>query len=82
MQPVKMYTGPYCTRAKQLLKSVGVTKIQEINISDNQDDFAEMQRLSGRRSVPQIFIGTTHVGGFTDIYAMHQRGELKSLLNK
>ena len=41
-----------------------------------------MQRLSGRRSVPQIFIGTTHVGGFTDIYAMHQRGELKSLLNK
>ena len=85
MQPVKMYTGPYCpycTSAKQLLKSVGVTKIQEINISDNQDDFAEMQRLSGRRSVPQIFIGTTHVGGFTDIYAMHQRGELKSLLNK
>ena len=85
MQPVKMYTGPYCpycTRAKQLLKSVGVTKIQEIKISDNQDDFAEMQRLSGRRSVPQIFIGTTHVGGFTDIYAMHQRGELKSLLNK
>ena len=85
MQPVKMYTGPYCpycTRAKQLLKSVGVTKIEEINISDNQDDFAEMQRLSGRRSVPQIFIGTTHVGGFTDIYAMHQRGELKSLLNK
>ena len=85
MQPVKMYTGPYCpycTRAKQLLKSVGVTKIQENNIRDNQDDFAEMQRLSGRRSVPQLFIGTTHVGGFTDIYAMHQRGELKSLLNK
>ena len=85
MQAVKMYTGPYCpycTRAKQFLASLGVKNIEEIDISNNPDAFVEMQRSSGRRSVPQIFIGNTHVGGFTDIYAMHQRGELEQLLHR
>ena len=51
---------------------MGVDHIEEINIQENPAYFAEMQQLSGRRSVPQIFIGSTHVGGYTDIYAMHQ----------
>ncbi len=83
MQPVKMYTGPhcpYCTMAKKFLASMGVDHIEEINIQENPAYFAEMQQLSGRRSVPQIFIGSTHVGGYTDIYSMHQRGELADLL--
>lgn len=84
MQPVTMYTGPYCpycTMAKQFLKSQGITEITEIRVDQNPADFAEMQQITGRRSVPQIFIGSTHVGGFTDLYAMHQRGELKALLH-
>lgn len=83
MQPVTMYTGPYCpycTMAKQFLKSQGITEITEIRVDQNPADFAEMQQITGQRSVPQIFIGDTHVGGFTDLYAMHQRGELKELL--
>ncbi|MDO5070584.1 MAG: glutaredoxin 3 [Neisseria zoodegmatis] len=84
MQPVTMYTGPYCpycTMAKQFLKSQGITEITEIRVDKNPADFAEMQQITGQRSVPQIFIGSTHVGGFTDLYAMHQRGELKALLH-
>ena len=84
MQPVTMYTGlycPYCSMAKKLLATVGVTEIKEIRVDQNPADFAEMQQLSGQRSIPQIFIGDTHVGGFTDLYALHQKGELEHLLN-
>ncbi|WP_369586744.1 glutaredoxin 3 [Kingella oralis] len=83
MQHVKMYTGtfcPYCTMAKQLFKQVGVDEIKEINVSRSPADFAQMQQLTGLRSVPQIFIGETHIGGFTDLYALHQKGGLLPLL--
>lgn len=84
MQSVTMYTGafcPYCTMAKKLLAAVGVSDIREIRVDQNPADFAEMQQRSGQRSVPQIFIGDTHVGGFTDLYRLQQQGELIELLN-
>lgn len=84
MQPVTMYTGafcPYCTMAKKLLASVGVSEINEIRVDESPEAFAEMQQLSGRRTVPQIFIGDTHVGGFTDLHQLQQQGGLDSLLN-
>ncbi|MDO5073919.1 putative glutaredoxin [Neisseria animaloris] len=83
MQPVTMYTGPYCpycTMAKKFLKSQGISEIKEIRVDHNPADYAEMQQITGQRSVPQIFIGSIHVGGFTDLYALHQRGDLKNLL--
>lgn len=85
MQPVKMYTGPYClycTMAKKFLKQQGVTDIEEIRVDQNPEDFSEMQQITGQRTVPQIFIGETHVGGFTNLYSLHQQGELQSLLNR
>ena len=84
MQPVTMYTGPpcpYCTMAKKLLASLGVSEINEIRVDRNPEDFAQMQRRTGQRSIPQIFIGDTHVGGFTDLYSLHQQGRLEALLN-
>lgn len=83
MQAVKMYTTglcPYCIRAKMLLKSKGVTKIEEIRIDQLPDARSTMMELTGRRTVPQIFIGSTHVGGFDDLYALDQQGGLMPLL--
>lgn len=83
MQPITMYTGPscpYCTMAKQFLKSLGVENITEIRVDQNPAGYSEMQQRTGQRSVPQIFIGETHVGGFTDLYALHQKGGLENLL--
>ncbi|EGV35622.1 glutaredoxin 3 [Neisseria weaveri] len=82
---IKMYTGPYCpycTMAKQFLKSQGITEIEEIRVDRSPELFAEMQQITGQRSVPQIFIGETHVGGFTDLYALHNQGKLDELLGK
>ncbi|MDK4574147.1 glutaredoxin 3 [Kingella kingae] len=84
MPEIKMYTGafcPYCTMAKQFLLQLGVQQIEEIRVDKNPDEFANMQQITGQRSVPQIFIGDTHVGGFTDLYALHQKGELMPLLS-
>ena len=84
MQPVKMYSGPfcpYCTMAKQFLKSQGVTEIEEIRVDKNPQDYAQVQALSGQRSVPQIFIGETHVGGCDDLIALDQAGKLLPLLS-
>ncbi len=84
MQAVKMYTTqvcPYCTMAKNLLKQVGVTKIEEIRIDEDPQARAKMMQLTGRRTVPQIFIGSTHVGGFDDLSALHKAGKLLPLLN-
>ena len=67
--------------SKRLLQAVGVKEINEIRIDGNPEVFAEMQQLSGQRSIPQIFIGDTHVGGFTDLYGLHREGRLDSLLN-
>jgi glutaredoxin 3 len=84
MQAVKMYTTavcPYCVRAKQVLKSKGVEQIEEIRIDMNPAARAEMMEITGRRSVPQIFVGTTHVGGCDDLMALDAKGELLPLLN-
>jgi len=83
MQPVKMYTidfCPYCTRAKQLLTARGVTEIEEIRIDQVQGERNRMMELTGRRTVPQIFIGATHVGGCDDLVALDGRGGLTPLL--
>ena len=67
MQPVKMYSGPfcpYCTMAKQFLKTQGVTEIEEIRVDKNPQDYAQMQALSGQRSVPQIFMPCTERAGW------------------
>ena len=77
MQPVKMYTTavcPYCIRAKQILKSKGVDQIQEIRIDVNPEERMKMMEATGRRTVPQIFIGQTHVGGCDDLIALDGRG--------
>ena len=84
MQPVKMYTTavcPYCIRAKQVLKAKGVENIEEIRIDTDPAQREVMMQATGRRTVPQIFIGDTHVGGCDDLIALDQRGELLPLLN-
>jgi glutaredoxin 3 len=84
MSAVKMYTTqvcPYCIRAKALLKQRGVTEIEEIRIDVNMAERQTMMALTGRRTVPQIFIGSTHVGGFDDLAALDQSGGLMPLLS-
>jgi glutaredoxin 3 len=84
MKPVKMYTTavcPYCIRAKQILKSKGVERIEEIRIDMLPDERMKMMEVTGRRTVPQIFIGETHVGGCDDLVALDGRGGLLPLLN-
>lgn len=84
MQPVKMYTTavcPYCIRAKQILKSKGVEAIEEIRIDMQPQERMKMMEITGRRTVPQIFIGDTHVGGCDDLMALDGRGGLVPLLN-
>jgi glutaredoxin 3 len=83
MNPVKMYTTqvcPYCVRAKALLKQRGVQTIDEIRIDTDPAARDEMMRITGRRTVPQIFIGETHVGGCDDLIALDQRGGLLPML--
>lgn len=83
MQAVKMYTTavcPYCVRAKQLLKARGVAAIEEIRIDTDPAQRQQMMDLTGRRTVPQIFIGTTHVGGCDDLMALDSQGGLMPLL--
>jgi glutaredoxin 3 len=84
MQAVKMYTTavcPYCIRAKQILKSKGVEQIEEIRIDMQPEERMKMMEITGRRTVPQIFIGETHVGGCDDLVALDGRGGLVPLLN-
>ncbi len=81
--PVRMYTTqvcPYCVRAKALLKQRGVTEIEEIRIDLDPAQRDHMMQITGRRTVPQIFIGATHVGGCDDLIALDQRGGLAPLL--
>ncbi|MDE2442150.1 MAG: glutaredoxin 3 [Betaproteobacteria bacterium] len=80
---VLMYTTavcPYCTRAKQLLKARGVTDIEEVRVDLDPERRDEMMQKTQRRTVPQIFIGDTHVGGCDDLHALDAAGKLKSLL--
>ena len=84
MQAVKMYTTqvcPFCIRAKSLLKQRGVEAIDEVRIDLDPSQRATMMEITGRRTVPQIFIGDTHVGGCDDLIALDQRGGLLPLLN-
>jgi glutaredoxin 3 len=84
MKPVKMYTTavcPYCIRAKQILKAKGVDDIDEIRVDMHPQQRAHMMQITGRRTVPQIFIGDTHVGGCDELMALDSRGGLVPLLN-
>lgn len=84
MQTVTMYTTavcPYCVRAKQILKARGVEAIDEIRVDVEPDQRLKMMEISGRRTVPQIFIGQTHVGGCDDLVALDGQGGLMPLLN-
>ena len=84
MQAVKMYTTavcPFCIRAKQILKSKGVSEIEEIRIDTDPVARDHMMQATGRRTVPQIYIGNTHVGGCDDLMALDHAGSLMPLLN-
>jgi glutaredoxin 3 len=83
MQAVKMYSTqvcPYCLRAKALLKQRGVDVIEDIRVDLDPSLRAEMMALTGRRTVPQIFIGDAHVGGCDELVALDRRGALTALL--
>jgi glutaredoxin 3 len=83
MTPVKMYTSnycPFCSRAKALLQQHGVSNLEEIVVDGQPEVRAHMTKLTGRTSVPQIFIGDTLVGGCDDLHALDARGGLLPLL--
>ena len=83
MQNVTMYTTavcPYCIQAKRILQSKGVAQIEEIRVDTRPEERVKMMGLTGRRTVPQIFIGETHVGGCDDLMALDARGGLVPLL--
>ena len=83
MPQVTMYTTqvcPFCVRAKALLKQRGVDEIEEIRVDLDPEQRQHMMSRTGRRTVPQIFIGETHVGGCDDLVALDQRGALQPLL--
>lgn len=83
MQAVKMYTTPtcpYCRRAKALLQARGVEAIDEIRVDLHPAERSVMMQITGQRTVPQIFIGATHVGGCDELVALDQRGQLVPLL--
>ena len=72
---------PYCVRAERLLEAKGVTLIEKIRVDLDPEQRVLMMQKTGRRTVPQIYIGDTHVGGFDDLYALDQAGQLDPLLN-
>jgi glutaredoxin 3 len=83
MQTVKMYstaTCPFCIRAKALLRRRGVETLDEIRVDEQPGERATMIRQTGRYTVPQIFIGATHVGGCDDLIALDRAGGLEPLL--
>jgi glutaredoxin 3 len=83
MKPVKMYATqscPFCHRAKALLAQRGVQAIEEIRVDLHPQERTTMVALTGQRTVPQIFIGDTHVGGCDDLFDLDDRGGLLPLL--
>jgi glutaredoxin 3 len=81
--PVRMYcTGscPYCQMAERLLRAKGVTALDKIRVDLEPARGAEMVERTGQRTVPQIYIGTTHVGGFDDLSALEDAGKLDAML--
>jgi glutaredoxin 3 len=84
MHPVRMFTTltcPYCVRAKALLVQRGVQQIDEVRVDLEPAERVRMMQLTGRRTVPQIFIGDTHVGGCDDLVELDRRGGLLPLLS-
>ena len=84
MVDIRMYCTafcPYCVRAEMLLKSKGVEEIDKISVDSMQNGFRDLIDLTGRRTVPQIFIGDRHIGGFDDLAALDARGGLDPLLD-
>lgn len=82
MKKVEIYTTqwcPYCHAAKDLLDSKGVA-YEEVDAADPEIRMAMVDRAHGRRTVPQIFVGETHVGGYDDLAALERRGQLDPLL--
>jgi glutaredoxin 3 len=73
---------PYCVRAERLLEAKGVTNINKIRVDLEPEQRMIMMERTGRRTVPQIYIGDTHVGGFDDMYALDQAGKLDPLLKQ
>ena len=85
MASVRMYTTqvcPFCIRAKALLKQRGVDQIDEVRIDLDPQQREQMMALTGRRTVPQIFIGETHVGGCDELVALDRSGGLEPLLQR
>lgn len=83
MSPVKMYCTavcPYCSMAERLLIKKGVSQIEKIRVDLDPALMHEMMQITGRRTVPQIYIGERHVGGFDDLSALDAGGELEPLL--
>ncbi|WP_308923439.1 glutaredoxin 3 [Janthinobacterium sp. J1-1] len=81
--PVIVYSTavcPYCIRAERLLEAKGVT-VQKVRVDLDPAERVKMMERTGRRTVPQIYVGDTHVGGFDDLYALDQAGKLDPLLN-
>ena len=80
---VRMYTTavcPYCNMAERLLKSKGVEEIEKIRVDLEPEQRVTMMEITGRRTVPQIYIGDTHVGGFDDLSALDRAGRLDTML--
>jgi len=80
---IRMYSTavcPFCVRAEMLLGSKGVTEIEKIRVDLDPRQREEMMNKTGRRTVPQIYIGDTHVGGFDELAALEHAGKLDSLL--
>lgn len=71
---------PYCVRAEQLLRAKGVTEIEKVRVDLDPGRRIEMMEKTGQRTVPQIYIGETHVGGYDDLAALDHEGKLDSLL--
>jgi glutaredoxin 3 len=84
MSAVKMYTTamcPYCQMAERLLTSKGVAALEKIRVDLEPARRAEMMERTGRRTVPQIYIGETHVGGYDELAALDRAGKLDELLH-
>jgi len=85
MADVVMYTTavcPYCIRAEQLLNSKGVSEIEKIRVDLQPELRVAMMEMTGRRTVPQIYINGEHVGGYEDLASLNRTGKLDALLSK
>jgi len=84
MAPIKMYSTevcPFCVRAERLLRAKGVAEIAKVRVDLEPALRIEMVRKTGRRTVPQIYIGDVHVGGYDDLVALDRAGQLEPLLS-